>query len=400
MNSIPENKYLKEDLFHFLTGKYYEGNKSKYFFILYDKEKDLTSYYETNNIILAVDPAVDSSFKKLFLNNKERLQSFLNDVFFEPNGNKITSLEYVVGDFYDIGKKYNLNSLKADIACKAKIKGIKNILIDIEIQINWLSELDNKFFEYGSVLRNADSNAETEELKENLKRKKIKGQKVKRIYNDVIVMGFIVPQNIYNKTNKIELIKTEDNSNNQNIVPGLKIYEINVYEILDKLNREKDVKLFGNYISKDGADWLKLIGLRCWANKKSGTLGRYILPRINENESYSKNSVINKTILDILQGSDLEMNLFSQLEEEFAKNYSEGKKEGKKEGEIEGIKKSQLIYVYNFLKLEKYDVLDFLPLDYEYKKEEIYEILNKTGAIRLDIIPKLLDYVKNRKRLI
>ena len=395
MNSISENNYLKEDLFHFLTGKYYKGKVNKYFFILYDKEKGVTSFYETNNIILAVDPAIDSSFKKLFLNNKERLQSFLNDVFFEPNGNKITSLEYVVGDFYDIGKKYNLNSLKADIVCKAKIKGIKNILIDIEIQINWLSELDNKFFEYSSVLRNADINAEIEELKENLKKKKIKGQKVKRIYNDIIVMGFIIPQNIYNKTNKIKLIKTEDNSNNQDIVPGLKIYEINLCELLNKLNTEKDVKLFDNYISKDGADWLKLIGLRCWANKKGGTLGRYILPRINENESYSKNYIINKTILDILQGSDLEMNLFSQLEEEFAKNFSEGRKEG----EIEGIKKSQLMNIYNFLKLEKDKDLDFFSLDYTYKEKEIYEILKNTGSIRLDIIPKLLNYLKKRHRL-
>ena len=50
MNSISENNYLKEDLFHFLTGKYYEGKGNKYFFILYDKEKGVTSFYETNNI--------------------------------------------------------------------------------------------------------------------------------------------------------------------------------------------------------------------------------------------------------------------------------------------------------------------------------------------------------------
>jgi len=110
-------------------------------------------------------------------------------------------------------------------------------------------------------------------------------------------MGFIVPKNSNNKTNKIELMKTMNNSNEQITFPGLKIYEINVCEILDILKKERNVKLFGKIISKDGIDWLKLIGLRCWATKENNTLGKYILPKINKNEYYSKNPLINQTIL-------------------------------------------------------------------------------------------------------
>ena len=71
----------------------------------------------------------------------------------------------MVGDFYDIGKRFNIDSLKSDIACKAKIKGSKKILINIEIQINWLSNLDDRLLEYGVCLRNADSNIEKKKNK-------------------------------------------------------------------------------------------------------------------------------------------------------------------------------------------------------------------------------------------
>ena len=224
-------------------------------------------------------------------------------------------------------------------------------------------------------------------------------KKVKRIFNDIIIMGFTIPQDTYNKKNTIKLMTEQVNSNNQNTLPAFKIYEIKVGEILNKLKNEKNVKLFGKDISKDGEDWLKLIGLRFWATKEKGNIGRYILPKINENEFYSQNSFINQTILDILEGGDLEMNLFSQFKEEFAKSYLEGKKEGEKKFEEEGIKKNQLITVYNFLKLKKYEDIDYLPLDCKYKENEVYEILNETGSIRLDIIQLLFKHLQNRNCL-
>lgn len=394
MNSIQVNTNLKNDLFHYLTGNFFQVNQNKYFFFLYDSENDISSHYETDNYILVADPSVDSIFQILFLYNKERLQSFLNAVFFEPNGNKITNLEYIIGDHYDIGKRYNFDNLKADIACKAKIKGFNKVLIDIEIQLNFLAELEDTFFEYDTGIRNVYCKFEIKELK-----KKAKMKKVKRIFNDIIIMGFTIPQDAYNKKNTIKLMTEQVNSNNQNTLPAFKIYEIKVGEILNKLKNEKNVKLFGKDISKDGEDWLKLIGLRFWATKEKGNIGRYILPKINENEFYSQNSFINQTILDILEGGDLEMNLFSQFKEEFAKSYLEGKKEGEKEFEEEGIKKNQLITVYNFLKLKKYEDIDYLPLDCKYKENEVYEILNETGSIRLDIIPLLFKHLQNRNCL-
>ena len=83
------------------------------------------------------DPSFDSIFKELFLNNRKRLQDFLNNAYLEYNDMKINNLEFLIWDFYDIGKQHNFNSFRSDIACKADIEIKETILIDVEIQIGW-----------------------------------------------------------------------------------------------------------------------------------------------------------------------------------------------------------------------------------------------------------------------
>ena len=90
MNSIQEGE--KEDLFHYLTGSYHKDSRGKYFFYLYNPGKDVSSYYETDDYIIVLDPALVASFKSLFLYNEGRLQTFLNDVFFVPNNMEISDL--------------------------------------------------------------------------------------------------------------------------------------------------------------------------------------------------------------------------------------------------------------------------------------------------------------------
>ena len=58
--------------------------------------------------------------------------------------------------------------MHADIACKGTLKqknkkNTKETLLDVEIQINWLEDMDDKLFEYGSLLRNDYSNKINEE---------------------------------------------------------------------------------------------------------------------------------------------------------------------------------------------------------------------------------------------
>ena len=215
MNTQQEDMTLYNDLFHYLTGNCYEDKNGHQIFYLYNSDNAHYAYYTSDGYFLIDDPAVDSSFKHLFLNNPIRLTTFLNEIYFEQNNMKIIELNYMVGEFYDIGKRYNLDTLKSDIACKAKIIGEKNILINIEIQINWLSNLDDRLFEYGACIRNANSNVETKKEQERLN-KSGKKQKAKRIFNDVIVIGLLITNTVSDNThtNQIDLWRKKNNNNN------------------------------------------------------------------------------------------------------------------------------------------------------------------------------------------
>ena len=124
-----KEKEISENIFHYLTGESnYDENNQQYYFTLINGEKLLFDDY-----ISLFDPGFDSTFKELFLNNPKRLQNFLNNVYIADNDMKISNLEFLVGDFYDIGKAHNFKSLSKDIACKANIETKETILIDVEI---------------------------------------------------------------------------------------------------------------------------------------------------------------------------------------------------------------------------------------------------------------------------
>ena len=248
-----------------------------------------------------------------------------------------------------------------------------------------MSNLDDRLFEYGACIRNANSNVETKKEQERLN-KSGKKQKAKRIFNDVIVIGLLITNTVSDNThtNQIDLWRKKNNNNNRTLVPGFNILEINVCEIVDEIKRKKDVKLFDNYITKNGADWLKLIGLRFWAKKKDGSLGQYIFPKIKKNEIYSQNNYINEVISELIEGSDFDINCFSQLEEVFSNNYHLARKT------------TQLEYLYILLLKGSKDLLKYLPIELKYTEKEVTEIMFKRNSIRLDILQELINYLKER----
>ena len=325
MNSNIGGNNATNDLFHYLTSKFKIDKDKKYYFSL----SGVDDYsYVTDESTFIVDPAFDSSFKYLFGNNAPRLENFLNQIYFLPRNEKLEDLQYLVGDYYELGKKYDLNSLKSDIACKGKLRDKNEILIDIEIQIGWFSDLDDRLFDYGFSLRQANTNFELAKAKE--KAKKNKNKKIKRLYNNVIVIGLILDEKTGQNTNVIGLCKKNDVTNDSSHLDMMNILEINVSEKLNELSKNGFVNLFGQKLSKDGADWLKFIGLRFWAIVQKGHFSRYIFPIIKSNEKYSSNYYLNEAILDSLEGGYLASNLFSQIEEKFVENYEKGKQEGKK----------------------------------------------------------------------
>ena len=167
------NENYNEDIFHFLTGKYSKNKKGNYKFFLKDDEKKNTVLYESQAVPIA-DPALDSNFKSIFINKNERIKNFLNNIYFIPNEMEINELNCIPSDYNEIGNKFNLNSLKPDIVCQAKLKNNKTILIDIEMQISWKITLDDRFIDYGICIRKSNSDFEVEKKKELYYKKKKK----------------------------------------------------------------------------------------------------------------------------------------------------------------------------------------------------------------------------------
>ena len=95
------------------------------------------------------------------------MKTLLITVYFLPNNMQISNLEFFIGDFNVIGQSYSIIYLRGDINWKGKLKinlkindepeDTKDALINIKIQINWIENLDDRLFEYGSLLRSSYS---------------------------------------------------------------------------------------------------------------------------------------------------------------------------------------------------------------------------------------------------
>ena len=197
-----------DDIFHYL--EVIPINEQEYSFVLLDKNDPSQSFTYSAEKCYIPDPSIDSNFKSIFIDKPARFENFLNSVHFWPNGMEISNLLFLDGDFNIIGNMYNFNSLRADMACKGLIK-IKNLnhlketLLDVEIQINWLPNLDDRLFEYGSLLRNSYSN----KIREEQRNKKEKDNYDKeRIYLKNLFIAIILVDK-KNNLNEIKLTKNE-----------------------------------------------------------------------------------------------------------------------------------------------------------------------------------------------
>ena len=264
--------------------------------------------YKSESCLIS-DPALDINFKALFIDKPERFANFLNCVFFYQRNKEISELEFLVGDFHVIGDKYNLNRLNADIACKGKIKEINNntnqiidvkeTLLDVEVQINWIEDIDNIIFEYGSVIRYHYSDKIREaQIEESLKRGEKDSKNKKRIYLDTLVIAFIIGNK---KTSSKEINLIKDDENAPIVLDMFNFVEINVFNEYYYIKNSKKSPLLGQ-LSKDGQDWIKLISLRSWTKIGEGSY-KHIFPKLLQGHKYSSNNYINDTILELIHGN-------------------------------------------------------------------------------------------------
>ena len=100
---------------------------------------------------------------------------------------------------------------------------------------------------------------------------------------------------------------------------------------------------------------------------------------------YSQNPLINEIILELIEGSDFDINCFSQLEDEFTNNYNKAYDQA--------TKKAQLESLYTLLLRGANNLLNDFPINYKYTKEEITEIIFKKNCVRIDILQKTINYL-------
>ena len=385
-----ENKKF-QDILHYLQIRDL-GDNGCSFLLGEGNNPFLMKEYKSEGCLIS-DPALDINFKALFIDKPERFANFLNCVFFLPRNKEISELEFLVGDFHVIGDKYNLNRLSADIACKGKIKEINNdnnnnkiinvkeTLLDVEVQINWIEDIDNILFEYGSVLRYHYTNKIREAQKEENLKKGEKDQKnKKRIYLDTLVIAFIIG-NKKTKSNEINLIKSDHNVPIE--LSMFNIVEINVFNEYYYIKNWKESPLLGR-LSKDGQDWIKLLSLRSWAKIKEGTY-KYIFPKLSQGHKYSSNNYINDTILELIHGNKW----LNEVDLKF-ENYG---------NEIRKIDNARFKIVKAYLYFYFQQNINIFTFERKYTIEEIEDILEEESEPKMfneEIIKNFIQALKEK----
>ena len=384
-----ENKKF-QDILHYLQIRDL-GDNGCSFLLGEGNNPFLMKEYKSEGCLIS-DPALDINFKALFIDKPERFANFLNCVFFLPRNKEISELEFLVGDFHVIGDKYDLNRLSADIACKGKIKEINNdnnnkiinvkeTLLDVEVQINWIEDIDNILFEYGSVLRYHYTNKIREAQKEeNLKKGEKDPKNKKRIYLDTLVIAFIIG-NKKTKSNEINLIKSDHNVPIE--LSMFNIVEINIFNEYYYIKNRKESPLLGR-LSKDGQDWIKLLSLRSWAKIKEGTY-KYIFPKLSQGHKYSSNNYINDTILELIHGNKW----LNEVDLKF-ENYG---------NEIRKIDNARFKIVKAYLYFYFQQNINIFTFERKYTIEEIDDILEEESEPKMfneEIIKNFIQALKEK----
>ena len=385
-----ENKKF-QDILHYLQIRDL-GDNGCSFLLGEGNNPFLMKEYKSEGCLIS-DPALDINFKALFIDKPERFANFLNCVFFLPRNKEISELEFLVGDFHVIGDKYDLNRLSADIACKGKIKEINNdnnnnkiinvkeTLLDVEVQINWIEDIDNILFEYGSVLRYHYTNKIREAQKEeNLKKGEKDPKNKKRIYLDTLVIAFIIG-NKKTKSNEINLIKSDHNVPIE--LSMFNIVEINIFNEYYYIKNRKESPLLGR-LSKDGQDWIKLLSLRSWAKIKEGTY-KYIFPKLSQGHKYSSNNYINDTILELIHGNKW----LNEVDLKF-ENYG---------NEIRKIDNARFKIVKAYLYFYFQQNINIFTFERKYTIEEIEDILEEESEPKMfneEIIKNFIQALKEK----
>lgn len=279
----------EKSIFLNLKGKYnYISKNKKYSFDVLNGNK-----ISCKSLKYLVDPVYDSTFKLLFGINgaEERLIGLLNSILFPgQNEDKIRRLGYLTNEFHSFNQKGNKKSLRADIVCEIERNNNNKFVVAIEMEIGDKGSLTQRLFDYGTSLRNVNSS------------------------KNCFSLGISISSRV--NSNYVKLMKTT--MNNTSTLDYINTVQVNIDNELIKVNGDEDIKINNKFLENEGKEFIKLLGLRNWA-EKSGD--KFVLPNLK----LSDNEAINDCIEYL---SSINDNLFVEIliDEKYKLDFANNKK--------------------------------------------------------------------------
>ena len=266
----------------------------------------------SKDYILACKPTLDNTFKKIFLKEPKILKCFLNDILF-PQKKKIKNVEYIKTEYPGKFLKNAIGSIRIDVGCKCKL--IKDDNDDIE---NYNSIIFNDDDDKDENRMDLDINENEED--EDTVSQKIEDMNNKKKREDLIIdlemqKGFSkknterfiryishldvnidsdkiwivalfindskIPRS--NKSSHINYVKSmlSDYSNTE-IYDSHVVLEIDLNFCYKLIKEGKDITLTNQQLGYEGKEWLKLLTMPIWCDKKDIDKELFYFPNLNE----------------------------------------------------------------------------------------------------------------------
>ena len=215
-----------------------------------------------NTYIEVTSPIIDNTFQKIFGENEQITKSLLNSLIY-PEKERINKIEFLPTNRPGkIGEKNSFYSIRTDVLCKCYLDfdnedEDKELIVDLEMQINFNKENTKRFIYY-----------------------------LKRLYSKyfdakIIVLALVfrnVPNPYINKGTKTNLEEKDIYSNLEvnHYDEEFTIYQIDISYCYKLLLKEKKLRVIKKEIDDIGKEWLKFLNLPNWCS--SIKKNYYVLP--------------------------------------------------------------------------------------------------------------------------
>ena len=277
----------------------------------------------SNDYVLVCKPTLDNTFKKIFSKEPRILKTFLNDILF-PKNQRIKNVEYIKTEYPRKYLKNAIGSIRIDVGCKCELKTENNTNYNdiifgddddnddlenrIDLDINENGEDEDTVYQ---KMENKNSKKK-EDLVINLEmQKKFNKKNTQRFLRYIRHLDVKINSEkiwivtlLINDSKNPRLNKSNQISYTQKMLrdyTNVIIYDTHVVLEIDlnfcyrQIKEGDDITLTNQKLGNEGKEWLKLLTMSIWCDKKDINKELFLFPNINEMNFYQeevKNALI------------------------------------------------------------------------------------------------------------